>query len=238
MKTSNKILLILLANLLLIPAALMLALSAKVQSGNYVIGMTEHEKQARALKPITNADFVKISAPEGAKLECTIHYSDSVYYRKYGSNENSLQVERNGDTLHFSVNKKSGETEQGDIYLDLFIPFRGLLMLDGANARLEKVEEDADIRVQADNNSSFILGKFNEREYTPLKFSSLFVAGNNSTITIPKGTALGKLELDLGGKSKLFMGEDLSITELLGQISAETTLSGAAKWLYQLKTKP
>lgn len=68
MKTSNKLLVILLINLVLIPTTIMLALSAKVKSGKYVLGMTEYEKEARAAKPISATGLLKLTAPKGPNL--------------------------------------------------------------------------------------------------------------------------------------------------------------------------
>jgi hypothetical protein len=241
MKTSNKILLILLANLILIPAALMLALSAKVKSGNYVLGMTEYEKEARAAKPITNTGFLKLLAPEGTKLACTIYYSDSIYYRKHGSASNQLSVENSGDTLVFSIpsdRKQLPDNDQAEVYLDLFMPFNGLLMLDGAEARLDSVATDARLTIAMENNSTLTLKNEDRDTIFPLKFASLFVQGNNSDINIEGRTSIDKIALQLSGNSALHLGEEISFTSLEGSISGETSVLGPAKWIYQLKQLP
>lgn len=240
MKTSNKLLVILLINLVLIPTTIMLALSAKVNSGNYVLGMTEMEKEARAAKPISNTGLLKLTAPIGTKLECTIHYSDSVYYRKYGSANGRLSVENSGDTLVFSLPTvdQGKEEDRNEIYLDLFMPFNGLLMLDGATAKLDSVAADAEIEVAMQNNSILTLGNRERDKNTQLKFASLFVQANNSELTIPDRTSIEKLVLKLDGKSKLGFGEELQLANLEGSISGETSVWGPAKWIYQLKQLP
>lgn len=240
MKTSNKILLILLANLILIPAALMLALSAKVKSGNYVLGMTEYEKEARAIKPISNTGLLKLTAPEGVQMECTIHYSDSVYYRKYGSAVNNLSVGNSGDTLVFSIAADADDKHEENtaVHLDLFMPFSGLLMLDGASATLDSVAVDAEIEVAMQNNSMLLLGKGDSGQKSKLKFASLFVEGTNSNLTITDHSAIKKLVLKLGGESKLFFGKELQLDSLDGTVSTASTVSGSAKWIYQLKQLP
>ncbi|GAB2670228.1 hypothetical protein GCM10027036_24740 [Flavihumibacter cheonanensis] len=241
MKTSNKLLVILLINLVLIPTTIMLALSAKVNSGNYVLGMTEMEKEARAAKPISNTGLLKLTAPIGTKLECTIHYSDSVYYRKYGSANERLSVENSGDTLVFSLPasaENSQDEERNEIYLDLFMPFNGLLMLDGATAKLDSVAADAEIEVAMQNNSILTLGNRERDKNTPLKFASLFVQANNSDLTIPDRTFIEKLVLKLDGQSKLAFGQELQLANLEGTISGETSVTGPAKWFYLLKPAP
>ncbi len=241
MKTSNKLLVILLINLVLIPTTIMLALSAKVKSGNYVLGMTEMEKEARAAKPISATGLLKLKAPMGSKLECTIHYSDSVYYRKYGSANERLSVENSGDTLVFSLPasaENSQDEERNEIYLDLFMPFNGLLMLDGATAKLDSVAADAEIEVTMQNNSILSLGNTEKDKNTPLKFASLFVQANNSDLIIPDRTFIEKLVLKLDGQSKLAFGQELQLANLEGTISGETSVTGPAKWFYLLKPAP
>ena len=241
MKTSNKLLVILLINLVLIPTTIMLALSAKVNSGKYVLGMTEMEKEARAAKPISNTGLLKLTAPIGTKLECTIHYSDSVYYRKYGSANERLSVENSGDTLVFSLPSStdaSKDEDRNEIYLDLFMPFNGLLMLDGATAKLDSVAADAEIEVAMQNNSILTLGNRERDKNTPLKFASLFVQANNSDLTIPDRTSIEKLVLKLDGQSKLAFGQELQFANLEGTISGETSVNGPAKWFYLLKPTP
>lgn len=241
MKTSNKLLVILLINLVLIPTTIMLALSAKVKSGKYVLGMTEYEKEARAAKPISATGLLKLTAPKGAKLECTIHYSDSVYYRKYGSADKRLSVENSGDTLVFSIpssTAQSKDEDRNEIYLDLFMPFNGLLMLDGATAKLDSVAVDAEIEVAMQNNSILTLGNRERDKNTPLKFASLFVQASNSDLNIPDLTSIEKLVLKLDGKSKLGFGQELQLANLEGTVSSETSVTGPAKWIYLLKPTP
>ncbi|WP_290796107.1 hypothetical protein [Flavihumibacter sp. UBA7668] len=241
MKTSNKILLGMVVFLVLIPASILVALSIKVKNGDYTIKMSEWEQLARTAKPITNTGFMKIATPATTKLECTIRYSDSIYYRKHGSNHDSLQVEKSGDTLYFTVisrDPKSEGTDKHEMFLDIFMPFKGLLMLDGAGVTLDSVAADAAITVDMTNNSTLNLGQSNPDNKKIIKFSSLFVKGDQSKLVLTDNTSIDSVSINLNGNSNLYFGKELSLGSISGAISAGTEVNGAAKWIYQLKPMP
>ncbi|KYP15009.1 MAG: hypothetical protein A1D16_10210 [Flavihumibacter sp. CACIAM 22H1] len=227
--------------LLLIPAFILVAFSIKVKNGDFSIELTEWEQEARKVKPIANANFIKLKTPGSSKLECTIHYSDSVYYRKFGSGKDSLSVEKSGDTLCFNVitrhETKEGE-ERSEIFVDIFMPFKGLLMLDGAAATLDSVAADAEISVEMINKSSLNLGNPRPENRKNIRMAALQVNGDASAVYLFDNTQIDKLSLNMGGNSNLFFGKDLAIGSLNGMVSAATEVNGAAKWIYQLKPLP
>lgn len=69
--------------LIAIPASIMLGFSFKMKNGDFVIVMTDQE--ARAVQPIKSAACLKLQAPEGVELQCTIRYADSIYYKRWNS---------------------------------------------------------------------------------------------------------------------------------------------------------
>ncbi|HEY8399145.1 MAG TPA: hypothetical protein VIK80_14475 [Flavihumibacter sp.] len=236
MKTSNKILAGMVIALLLIPTCIMIALAIKIKNDDFEIRITEWERSARANKKINNTEVMKLTAPVGSALVCTIHYSDSVYYRKY-SRGDSLSVETQGDTLSFTVIKRGGKENEGanehddnPLHVDVFMPFRGLLMLDGAEVKIDSLAPDTELQVEMVNNSRFITA-----EKRPTRFSSLFVNALDSRIHVAGNTSIDNLKLNLRGKSVAELQIGAEIGSVSGSLEQTAHVSGPAKWLYQLK---
>lgn len=237
MKTSNKILVGMVVVLVLIPTFIMVALAMKVKNEDYTIEMTEWEKMARVSKVISNTGYMKLTAPQGSALNCTIHYSDSVYYRKHGSHIDSLSIENIGDTLCFTVIQgASGRRDDGEtVYLDVFMPFKGLLMLDGAEARIDSVNAETVLQVNMVNNSRFSIGNDEQDRKRLMKFASLFVKADNSNLFINDQSEIDAVQLSLTGAAHLQLSEKAVIGAISGSIAGTASVAGPAKWLYQLK---
>lgn len=221
--------------MVLVPASILLALSLKIKTDSYTIEVTEWERAARNTKPIQQARFMKFAAAQGAALACKIQYSDSVYYRKSGNTQDSLEVQQIGDTLVFTASTSHPSNENNDgIFVDVYMPFSGLLMLESATATIDSIPADANLEVVMNDHSKLTIG---ERRL-PLKFSSLWVKSSNSETLVAEQTQIADFRLTLNDSSRIELGLNLQIGKMSGTVSSGSFVSGAAKWLYALTPQP
>ncbi|MFD2524213.1 hypothetical protein ACFSQD_00200 [Flavihumibacter stibioxidans] len=238
MKTSNKIMIGLLLVLIAIPASIMVAFSYKIKNDDFVILMWDQE--ARSVQPVKNAACLKLQAPEGVELQCTIRYADSIYYKRWNSTQNdSLFVSNIGDTLLFRylpVADEPSQEERGSINVEIFLPFQGLLMIDGADVTLDSIGASQNITVNMENNALLQIGNLSEK-LKRIDFGMLSVEAENSQVTVHPGAEVREMNLTLSGRSVLSIDSAARIGLLQGSVSAASRLNGEARYLYRLKAE-
>jgi hypothetical protein len=226
MKTSNKILLALAVLLFTIPLSLMVSFSNKIKNKDFVLKQSEWLRH----RNFVNAPVIRVSSDSRNWLECTIHHSDSAYYTGQFSGEDSIAVSSSQDTLSFRLLANGDHADP--VSLDIFLPFNGRLVADGAAVTIDKGAIPALSEFTLLNNASLVFGK--EGDSIPNHFQAIKVRSYNSNININANSHISRLMLSLEGKSALRISRGAAIDSLSGTVSDESILDGPASYLHQL----
>lgn len=149
----------------------------------------------------------------------------------------SLFVSNIGDTLLFRylpVAHEPSQEERGSISVEIFLPFQGLLMIDGADVTLDSIGTSQNISVKMENNAFLRIGNISEK-VKKLDFGMLSVHAQNSQVAVHPGAEVREMDISLSGRSVLSIDSAARIGLLKGSVSAASILNGEASYLLRLK---
>jgi len=232
MKTSNKILGLLIALILVIPALLLLAFRAQINSNNYT---SHYSNDLRIIhQPVTAAKYLVV---EGKGRECNIiAHADSSYVDYYQPEQpnNAIKVVSSGDTLFVTIDTTQNVPAPGygSVYYELrqarvYLPNLEKLTVTHAVANLDTVSRHLYITTR---NSYCNIARYNLTNSGFTSYGRAPAELDTYTITNAKGETtplyshVNKLSVD-AEESTVYIGSTAMIDTLDIAAQKESTVT-------------
>ena len=154
MKTSNKILLALLAVVFAVPFALAVSLKGKISSNQYVSKKFNNVSDNLRSGAIVSAKAVKVVAPRPDLLRCHLKISDKLDYTFYkGSAGDSISVYNANDTLFVTYISANTNANGQSFDVNVNLPAFNSIVADGAVVIIDSVSESlSNLSITLKNN--------------------------------------------------------------------------------------
>ncbi|TXH58171.1 MAG: hypothetical protein E6Q89_03715 [Bacteroidia bacterium] len=253
MKTSNRLLIILLAIVLTLPFIAALNLRNKFKKNEFYVNKTDG-----ALQPLRPFKVVEVDNTVGiGGLSCELVFGNTIGYSLVDIAKNnieidSLQVFYKGDTLVFKrvdpnyLNNINEQRFYSPIIITLYMPNHINVIAKNATINMNTITPllSADsIKFNLSNNAQFNLNN----QYTPenknpeslssktLSIAPIFIDCNASDINLDGKIHIAQLSVTTLNNSSITIGKEITIDNLNSQISDETKITGSSKLLKTIK---
>lgn len=172
MKTSNKILLGLLAVVFTVPLLLAATLQSKIKKNDYTVEKYDNTGPEKfASGSFTAAKVVKVIAPNPELLTCQLKVTDTMSYNYYkGDSNDSLKVFTSNDTLYImyiAKQKKANKNENSNIghfEINVSLPAFNNVVVDGAEVILDSLADSSGMSVTLKNKGVIRDGSENKEK--------------------------------------------------------------------------
>jgi len=159
MKTSNKILLGLVAVVFTVPLLLAAALQSKMKKGDYTVEKYDNTGPEKFTSgSFTTAKVIKVVAPNPDLLTCHLKVTDRMSYNYYKNNSNdSLKVFTGNDTLYvmyIADQKKANKNERTNnahFEVNVNLPAFNNVLVDGAEVILDSLASSTTLSITLKN---------------------------------------------------------------------------------------
>ena len=257
MKTSNKLLIILLVFVFTVPLFMFMALKSNITAGKYrVERMFENYERGGSVGVFK---IIKITAPYSSVFSCFIIPSDSSYYSFLNfEDNNNIKVAHVGDTLHLMYVNNTGpgqntsNTSLTQLHMKLYVPTFNDIIVDGATVYVDSAGSstpEANIRLKnnavlnmcktgyARVDSTNINGQKAETfNYSSGNFTKVNVESSSGSFNIGSYARIGDLHLKLHGTSSISFSDGCKIEKLRGYVSDSCTITANRNYIRRFDT--
>lgn len=254
MKTSNKLLIILLTLVFSIPLAMIMSFKSAVRNNQYVLKNSSgyDEMPEKRLNPFK---VVLLEGSGDQLLKCHIKNGTGFSYRINNYIENkhydtSKMIRFQGDTLVIRHRPKIDQSVDNNYIveadLDLYLHQGVSVVARGAAVTVNTnnggyvkplefdLSEDAELKITTDvNRNHFINDSISERHRFLIPFYS--IKSNNSRVDIDAHIRVQKLNVVTGNNSTLTIGKHVMIDSLNASIAPETMVEAPYKLIGSIK---
>lgn len=221
MKTSNKILLGLIAVVFTVPLLLAAALQSKIKKGDYTVEKYDNaQPQKFTSGSFTAANVVKVIAPNPDLLTCHLKVTDTMSYNYYkGDSNDSVKVFTGNDTLYvmyIAGQKKANKNENsnnGHLEINVNLPAFNNVIVDGAEVILDSLAASSGTLSVTLKNKGVIKDGSENSEKNVSKASPAAVIKKDQIVPVSK-TAKGKATKDSDIADKKIVNESLAAIDI------------------------
>ena len=248
MKTSNKLLVLLVAVMFSIPLIMVMGFKNAVKENRYVVkNMFGVEDIAfKGLKPFK---VVKLRSSANNPLLCNIKSGNKYEYKfvNYNTKANGKAMPDNcsmnaiGDTLFISYDAMNAD--QHLLELDLGVADGVSVIAEGARVSINTLNRNSPKNISLDLSGGAELhvrtghGR-NDNEAYPeqekLEVSDYSIKSSDAEVNIAASIKISNLKID-ADNSRIFIGPNVMIDSLSGSISPETIVNAPYKFIKELK---
>lgn len=261
MKTSNKLLMLLLVLLFSIPLVMIMGWKAAIKENRYVV-KNINGTNGNAFKETGRFKAIKMNGglQRDKPLKCDIRYGDKYGYafKNYDpqifeeGRSDSCTVALAGDTLVINYNIKTNEALKANNYyygvgVEITIPETipivanaAMVNLDSSAARFSSLNfvlaNKAELNINGNIYPRTVTKEGNQYAVIPESiFPEIVIDATTSQINLNANSSVKKLQLSLKGQSRVNFDEKSAVDTLSGSISDESVFNAPYNLVKKLK---
>jgi hypothetical protein len=254
MKTSNKLLILLLVLLFLIPLMTVMGFKAAIKNNQYVVKNT-YGNNVSDFKDLRPFKVIKMDGDSRDKLlKCNIRYGDKYGYKFNNYDPQRLEEGRSdscnvglaGDTLVVSYGIRANEALKANNYyygveVEITIPETMPIVASAAMVNMDSsAARFSSLNFSLTGNTLLNIVNANSRraenaDIHKAVFPKIVIDATSSQIDLNENSAVKNLQVSLKEQSRLNINEKTAVDTLSGSISDESVINVPYKFVQQLK---
>lgn len=258
MKTSNKLLLVLVALIIAVPLLMLLSFRSAIKADKFTLKTYGDGKPTQTvLKPFK---VLKIASTAPQLLNCTIKSGDTYAYRfnQYLYNAkgdaDSCTISYVGDTLVLAYNRINKDENEitGSNDIELTVPAIAEIISNGATITINaaavnkqpvlnfNLSQQAALNINGIDKETFYTfdssnQKTDEQQKKMPVLQSINIQSTDAVVNINNVLKINILNAYLNNASRLNLSEDASIDTLSGSISEKAIINAPYRYIKKLK---
>ena len=245
MKTSSKILTGFFIIVFLVPLAMFMSFKSKIKKGQYTLLRNDSFESINSRKgDLASFKVIKLVGVNDNNLKVNLSVANTARYKYSVEDSDSVKIYYSADTVFIQSVSRAKKIQDdyfhNDLYIDLSLPSLENIIVENADAFINSSDSSViqTVGVELKEKGLLRIGRSDENypdnPKSAIKIDQLTVKTGRSKLFIGKNVSITKLKLQADGPSDITISDGAAVSEVAGSLSDSSSVKANWKYLKQL----